>query len=475
MLHAYEVVIGLEIHAQISSKTKMFCSCSTDSFGKPPNSNVCPICMGFPGMLPATNKECVEKGIRAALALNCEIPSFSKFDRKNYFYPDLPKGYQISQFDQAVSGKGFIEVEGGRRIGITRLHLEDDAGKLTHTSRGTLCDYNRSGAPLMEIVSEPDMRSVAEASAYAQEVRRILRYVGSSDCDMEKGMMRFDLNVSLRPVGQDEFGTKVEVKNLNSFRSLERALEYEIRRQEEMLENGQKIAQETRGWDDDKAETVSQRGKEQAHDYRYFPEPDLPPVEVEESRVLEYKKELPELPRLRRARFVSEYGLSEHDALFLAEEPERADYFEEVIRVSGDMKKAASFVTTILFGALKRDQRSLSESPISARQLGTLVKRIVEGKLSTNQAKGEVFEAMYSTGKDPDAVIDELGLSVVSDAGAIDELCKKVIEAHPGPVADVQGGKEQAIGFLVGQVMKESRGTAQPPVVQERLRALLGL
>lgn len=472
MATTYEPVIGLEIHAQISTKTKMFCSCSVDSFGKPPNTNVCPICMGFPGMLPALNKDAVTKGIKAALALGCSIPRFSKFDRKNYFYPDLPKGYQISQFDQPFSLAGSVDI-GTKKVGVTRVHLEDDAGKLTHTKAGTLVDYNRSGSPLMEIVSEPDMRSVEEASAYAQEIRRIVRYVGSSDCDMEKGMMRFDLNVSLRPVGQEKFGTKVEVKNLNSFRALEHAAVYEIKRQTEILESGGVIAQETRGWDDAQGITVSQRSKEEAHDYRYFPEPDLPPVVVTDEEVAALKASIPELPKVRRERFVTEYGLTQEDALFIAEEPERASYFETVVKISGDAKKAAAFLTTILYKHLKQDHLELNECKVSAENLGALVKLVVEGKVTNNQAKSEVFEKMYATGATADEVVKELGISVVADTGAIEAICKAVMAAHPGPVADFKAGKDAAIGFLVGQVMKESKGKAAPPVVQKVLRELL--
>lgn len=468
----YEPVIGLEIHAQISTKTKMFCSCSTDSFGKQPNTNVCPICMGMPGMLPAINKEAVTKGIKAALALNCSIPHFSKFDRKNYFYPDLPKGFQISQYDKPISMNGIVDI-GSKKIGITRLHLEDDAGKLTHTQAGTLCDYNRSGSPLMEIVSEPDMRSVEEASAYAQEIRRIVRYVGSSDCDMEKGMMRFDLNISLRPTGTEKFGTKVEIKNLNSFKALEAAARYEIKRQTECLQNGAPIAQETRGWDDAHGITISQRSKEEAHDYRYFPEPDLPPLTFSDEEIEELRTAIPQLPKVRRERFVTEYGLSNEDALFIAEEPYRANYFETVVRVSNDPKKAASFITTILYKHLKKDHRELEDCKIKPEDLGQLIIMVNEEKVSNNQAKSEVFERMYATGEDPQAVILSLGISVISGTEAIESLCKAIIEKNPVPVADFRAGKQAVLGFLVGQVMKESKGKAQPQIVTKLLQDLL--
>jgi len=473
----YEPVIGIEIHAQSSTKTKMFCACSNDSFGAQPNSNVCPICMGFPGMLPSINKTVVEKGILAALALHCEIPQFSKFDRKNYFYPDLPKGFQISQYDRPVSQNGFIEipVEGAqtKKIRINRLHLEDDAGKLVHTAGGTLCDYNRSGCPLMEIVSEPDMNSVAEASAYAQEIRRILRYVNASECDMEKGMMRFDINVSLRKKEVKELGTKTEVKNLNSFRALESAVAYEIKRQAEKLDAGERIIQETMGWDDATGETVSQRSKEEAHDYRYFPEPDLPPLEISAKDVEKLRAQVPQLPAERKQRFMTEYGLIDEDAGILTEERDMADFFEAVAKTSGDAKKAVSFINTVLLKHLKDEKKELADCKVKAQDLGKLIKLINDGVISNNMAKTDIFEEMYASGDAPERIIEKKGLKLVSDTGAIEEICKKVIEANPGPVADFKGGKDAALGFLVGQVMKEAKGQANPKMVNEILRKIL--
>ncbi|MBI2638442.1 Asp-tRNA(Asn)/Glu-tRNA(Gln) amidotransferase subunit GatB [Candidatus Peregrinibacteria bacterium] len=476
-MSSFEPVIGLEIHAQISTKSKMFCSCKNDSFGCLPNTNVCPICMGFPGMLPVINKETVTQGVLAALALHCEIPAFSKFDRKNYFYPDLPKGFQISQYDKPVSQKGYVDIlinGKPKKIRVHRLHLEDDAGKLVHVKDGTLCDYNRSGSPLMEIVSEPDIRSVEEASEYAQEIRRILRYVGASDCDMEKGMMRFDINVSLRKKGEEKFGVKAEVKNLNSFRALEAALAYEISRQEEVLKSGGKITQETRGWDDAKGETFSQRSKEEAHDYRYFPEPDLPPMQISHEQIERFKEELPELPLARRQRFIQKFGLSEEDAGILTEEKSMADYFEETVRISKDPKKAVSFINTILLKHLNEDGLRLTDCKIQASQLGKLLKLVNEGVISNNMAKSEIFDAMYSTGKDPEKIVEEKGLKLVSDTGAIEAICQKVIDENPGPVADFKGGKQQAFGFLVGKVMQASKGQANPKSANEILRKLLG-
>ncbi|MBI5413349.1 Asp-tRNA(Asn)/Glu-tRNA(Gln) amidotransferase subunit GatB [Candidatus Peregrinibacteria bacterium] len=494
MAFTFESVIGLEIHAQVNTNTKMFCSCSNDSFGLQPNKNVCPICMGFPGMLPVINKEVVKKGLAAALALHCEIPAFSKFDRKNYFYPDLPKGFQISQYDKPVSQNGHVDIlinGEKRKIRVNRLHLEDDAGKLVHVTRNqakldersnikgwttgdyTLCDYNRSGSPLMEIVSEPDMRSVEEASAYAQEVRRILKYVGSSKCDMEKGMMRFDINVSLKKKGQEEFGVKAEVKNLNSFRALELALAYEIKRQEEVLNEGGKIAQETRGWDDEKGETVSQRSKEEAHDYRYFPEPDLPPLTFEKAAIEKLKLQVKELPLDRKLRFMKKLGLSDEDAGILIEEKDMADYFEIVVETSKDSKKAVSFMNTILLKHLNNDGTPLAECKIKPEQLGKLIKLVNDGVVSNNMAKTDIFEGMYASGKDPEKVVEEKGLKLVSDTGAIEGICKKVLEENPGPVADFKGGKQQAFGFLVGQAMKASKGQGNPKIVNEILRKLL--
>ncbi|MEK9132762.1 MAG: Asp-tRNA(Asn)/Glu-tRNA(Gln) amidotransferase subunit GatB [Patescibacteria group bacterium] len=483
----YEPVIGIEIHAQVATKTKMFCACSCDSFGAPclpagrqPNSNVCPICMGFPGMLPAINKTVVEKGTLAALALHCSIPQFSKFDRKNYFYPDLPKGFQISQYDKPISQNGFIEipVEGAdgaktKKIRINRLHLEDDAGKLVHTADGTLCDYNRSGCPLMEIVSEPDMNSVAEASAYAQEIRRILRYVNASECDMEKGMMRFDINISLRKKGVKELGTRIEVKNLNSFRALESAIAYEIKRQAEKLDAGERIIQETMGWDDATGETVSQRSKEEAHDYRYFPEPDLPPLEISKQAVEKLRAQVPQLPAERKQRFMTEYGLIDEDAGILTEERDMADFFETVAKTSGDAKKAVSFINTILLKHLKGEKKELADCKIQAQDLGKLIKLINDGVISNNMAKSDIFEEMYASGDAPEKIIEKKGLKLVSDTGAIEEICKKVIAANPGPVADYQGGKDAALGFLVGQAMKESKGQGSPKMVNEVLRKIL--
>jgi len=474
-----EVVIGLEIHAQISTKTKMFCRCDNDSWDKEPNINTCPVCMGFPGQLPVLNKIAVEKGIRAALALNCEIPEFSKFDRKNYFYPDSPKGYQISQFDEPVSINGVIDVElpngDVKKIGITRLHLEDDAGKLTHVRNGSLVDFNRSGTPLMEIVSDPDIRSAEEAAAYAREVQKIVRYVGSSEADMEKGMMRFDASVSLRPRGETKLYPRAEIKNLNSFRSLESAIKYEVRRQEALWEKGEYMDKAaTVGWDEDKGKTFFMRSKEDSDDYRYFPEPDLPPLHVSAEEVERYRSEIPELPAVKKSRYMSELNLKEDDARIISSDLKLALYFEEVVAKTDDSKRAVSFVNTILMSRLREDLISVNDQKISADMMAELVNLVKDGDISNNVAKSEVFNEMYKSGKRAKLIVEEKGLKQVSDTSAIETACQKIINENPDPVADVKGGKDKAIGFLIGMVMKEMKGQANPGIVNETMKRMIG-
>jgi len=472
-----ETIIGLEIHAQISSATKMFCSCANNSFGKEANTNVCPICMAFPGMLPVINEEAVRKGAIAALALGCEIPQHSKFDRKNYFYPDLPPGFQISQYDEPISKEGKLEInleEGKKTIRIIRLHLENDAGKLTHTSGGTLLDFNRAGCPLMEIVSYPDMRSSKEARAYAEAVQKILRYCGSSDCDMEKGMMRFDASVSLRPKGEENLYPRAEIKNLNSFRSLEAAIEYEVSRQKEMWEKGAPLASEqTVGWDDERGTTQVLREKESAADYRYFPEPDLPPVEISEAQLTEWRKQVPESPMEKYERFMSSFELGEAEARFLSEDPDLARYFEEVVQKSGNHKSAAAFVGTVLVKRMKDEGKWMNDSPVTAEQLAELIQLVDKGEISNNVAKSTVFDEMMKSSKNPAAIVEELGLTQKSDAGEIEKWCQTAIAAHPQAAADVKAGTMKAIGTLVGAVMKESKGQANPKMVNEVLMKLL--
>lgn len=474
----YEVVSGLEIHVQLSTKSKMFCRCNNDSFNVAPNTNVCPVCMGFPGQLPVLNESALEKAIKASLALNCEIKSFSKFDRKSYFYPDSPKGFQISQYDEPLAEKGHLEVtlaDGTKKkIGITRVHMEDDAGKLVHTDGGSLCDYNRAGTPLIEIVSEPDMSSMEEASQYARSVQQIVRYVGSSDCDMEKGMMRFDINISLRPKGQKEFGTKVEIKNVNSFRSLERAFIYEMERQKELLDKGEKVVQETRGWDDNKGVTSSQRLKEEADDYRYFPEPDLPPFEFKSEDIEKVRAALPEMPAQKMARFIKDYMLNEDDARILVSSLDLARYYEEAAAASGDPKKTVSFVNTVLMAKLNEDLLEIAECKVKAADLAELIKMVNAGDVSISQARNEVFNEMYVSGDSPRAIVERLGIKQVSDEGELNAACGKVLAANPDPVADYKAGKEKAFAFLIGQVMKETKGQANPALVNKILKELLG-
>jgi len=464
----YEPVIGIEIHARINSKTKMFCRCSNIIFNEKPNSHVCGICMGFPGMLPATNEEAVKKGIKAALALGCKINEFSKFDRKSYFYPDLPKGFQISQYDKPISENGKVVItfpDGSTKdIGVTRLHLEDDAGKLTHSSDGTLVDFNRSGTPLMEIVSEPDMRSVEEASLYARQIQKIVRYVNASDADMEKGQMRFDINISIRPKGQKEFGTRSETKNLNSFRSLEKALEYEIKRQIKILEDGGEVVQETRGWDDDKEITVSQRSKEEAADYRYFPEPDIPPLVVTKEEVDKLKAELPDLPDVKLKEYQN-LGLSDQDAKRIAGDVKLMKFFDEAVKVSGAPKKTANWLLSEIKPLMLSD-----EFIVKPETIGKMIKLVEDGVITGKIAKDHLLEICY---KDHDPEKYFKPFKVISDIEELKKVCQEVIDKNPQIVADFKGGKEKAIGGLVGQVMGATKGSANPKMVNEILRKLL--
>jgi aspartyl-tRNA(Asn)/glutamyl-tRNA(Gln) amidotransferase subunit B len=475
----FEAVIGLEIHAQISTKTKMFCRCDNDSWEKDPNLNTCPVCMGFPGQLPVLNEEALWKGVVAALALKCEIPEYSKFDRKNYFYPDNPKGFQISQFDEPLSKNGFIDFDmpdEKRRvkIGITRLHLEDDAGKLTHVRNGSLVDFNRSGTPLMEIVSEPDLRSAAEAEIYAREIQKILRYVGSSDADMEKGMMRFDASVSIRPKGEKKLYPRAEIKNLNSFKSLKAAIEYEIKRQISLWEKNTPLSvMSTVGWSDEKGETYFMREKEANDDYRYFPEPDIPVLHLSKDVVSSLAKEVPELPEVKKKRYVSELALSEDDARLLSDDIKLANYFEEVVAKCGDVKRAVSFINTVLMKHLRENLISVDEQKVTALMLAELITLVSDGKISNNQAKGEIFEEMYLTGDSPSKIIKDKGFSQVTDASEIERVCNGVLESNPGPVADFKSGKEKALGFLIGMVMKEMKGQGSPQLITDVIKRLL--
>src|SRR5436190_994689 len=485
----WETIIGLEIHAQLNTESKIFCGCAT-RFGDEPNSNTCPTCLGLPGALPVLNRSVVELGARAALALGLQINETSIFARKNYFYPDLPKGYQISQFDQPFSANGELEIMTAERddaghplewlpkkIQITRLHLEEDAGKNVHeglpdVDRYSYIDLNRAGVPLAEIVTEPDFRSSWEAYDYVNHVRRSLQWVGASEADMEKGNLRCEANVSVRRVGDDKFGTKVELKNLNSVRFMQRAIEFEVARHIKTLEAGGRINQETRLWDEKAAQTRVMRSKEEAHDYRYFPEPDLPPLTVSEEFVSRVRATMPELPEARRRRFMEQYGLSFSDASQLTSERSLADYYEHAAEASRNPRATANWIRTELLRELEVANLSAADSPVAAEELGALVRLIDEEKISGKQGK-DVLVEMFKTGKTAQTIIEEQGLVQVSDTGEIDQLIDSVIEANPGPLAGYRSGKEALLGFFVGQVIKASKGKANPKVVNERLRAKL--
>ncbi len=472
----YEAVIGLEVHAQLKTRSKMFCGCSADYDGAEPNTVVCPVCLGMPGVLPVINRRAVEFTIRTALALHCQVAEFAKFDRKNYHYPDLPKGYQISQYDMPLSQHGWLEVEvdGERkRIRIRRVHLEEDTGKLTHVGDVSLVDYNRSGVPLLEIVSEPDMRSAEEARQYCTALRQLLRWIDVSTGDMETGAMRFEANVSVRPKGATEFGTRVEIKNLNSIRAVYQSVDYEIRRQIEVLERGGTVVQETMGWDEDRGVTVPQRTKEYAHDYRYFPEPDLPPLVVERAWVEEIRAALPELPEERRRRYMQEYGLSAYDAGVLTGDRATGEYFEEAVRIyGGDPKRVANWITGELFRVLRATETPIEESPVSPQALVELIRLVDEGVVSTTKAK-DVFAEMAETGKGARQIVEERGLRLISDADQLRAVVEEVLQQHPKPVQDYLSGKEAAIGFLIGQVMRATKGQADPGVVRSLLQEAL--
>jgi aspartyl-tRNA(Asn)/glutamyl-tRNA(Gln) amidotransferase subunit B len=489
VLTKYEPVIGLEVHVQLGTNTKIFCGCPVE-FGAPPNTNVCPVCLGLPGALPVLSRQAVELAIGAALALHCRINPLSRFARKNYFYPDLPKGYQISQYDQPLAEHGYLDVfteAEKKRIGVTRVHMEDDAGKSIHdgfkdSDRYTYVDLNRSGTPLIEIVSEPDMRSPDEAYAYLTELKQVLQYIGVSDCDMEKGQLRCDANVSVRLRGAEKFGTKAEVKNLNSFRFLKMALEYEIERQVELIEAGGKVEQETRLYNVDSGRTVGMRSKEHAHDYRYFPEPDLIPLRVTEHWLHEVRNKLPELPADRRERFVNEYGVREYDAQVLTLTRETGDYFEAAAKVSGSgtgLKESgsgravANWVVGDLMALLKAAGKGITESPVRPEQLGELVALINQGDISGKLAK-EILPKMFGTGESATAVMEREGLRQISDSGALEKIVDDVLAANPKQVEQYRGGKTAVMGFLVGQVMKASRGQANPAAVNEVLKKRLG-
>jgi len=474
---SWETVIGLEVHCQLNTKTKAFCGCST-RFGAEPNTQTCPVCLGMPGQLPVLNTVAVDKTILTGLAINAHINLESKFDRKNYFYPDLPKGYQISQFAVPIVEGGYIDIptkDGGeKRLGVTRIHMEEDAGKSMHEGLDAVShiDLNRSGVPLMEIVSEPDMRCADEAIAYLKQLHQVIRFLGVSGADMEKGQFRCDANVSVRQTGEP-FGTRTEMKNMNSFRFIKQAIEFEVNRQIEIIEDGGKVVQESRLWDSVKNESRSMRSKEEAHDYRYFPEPDLPPLRISQQEVDVIKAGMPELPGQLRQRFETEYGLSAYDADVLTQTRESAAWYESLAAAHpADPKRCANWMINELLGRLNEAGKALSESPVSALRLAGLLERVGDNTISGKAAK-DVLDAMMESDDDADAIIEAKGLKQVSDSGAIDAIIIEVMDANPGQVAGYRAGKDKLLGFFVGQVMKASRGKANPGMVNQRLKALL--
>ena len=466
----YEVIIGLEVHAELSTKTKIFCSCPT-TFGANPNTQVCPICMGMPGTLPVLNEKVVEYAVKAGLATNCEIARKSKNDRKNYFYPDLPKAYQISQYDEPLCEHGYVEIEnedGKKKIGLTRIHIEEDAGKLNHDEfgGGSLVDLNRAGVPLIEIVSEPDLRSAEEADSYLKKLKSILEYIEVSDCKMQEGSFRADVNVSVRKKGDTKLGTRTEMKNMNSFRSITRAIEYEVDRQIDILEDGGKIEQETLRWDEVSGKTFSMRDKEDAQDYRYFPDPDLVAINLSDEYIENIKNNLPELPESRKERYLKEYKLSEKDASIITSSKYLSDLFEGAIKECNNPKAVSNWIISDISRILNETEMDPIEIPFDSKQLGKLVILIDKGTISSSIGK-KVLEELFENPKDPEEIIKEKGWIQISDEGAIKEVVMKVLEANPQSVADYKAGKDRALGFLVGQAMKETKGKANPKMLNE--------
>ena len=482
MTHNYEAVIGLECHAQLLTKAKLFCSCST-KFGDAPNMNTCPVCLGLPGALPVLNRVAVALAVRAGLGLNCKINAESQWARKNYFYPDLPKGYQISQYDRPLAQRGFIEISvngAKKKIGVQRIHMEEDAGKSLHegfpdSARYTYLDFNRSGVPLVEIVTDPDIRSSAEAHDYLTRLKEILEYLDVNDGNMEEGSLRCDANVSVRKIGAEKYGTRTELKNINSFRFVQRAIDYEVNRQIEVIESGGRVVQETRLWNSSEERTVSMRSKEEAHDYRYFPDPDLPLLVLDREWIMQIERSMPELPEVRRKRFIDEYALSEYDAGVLAATRALADFFEETAKLSNQPKTAANWIMGDLLRFYKDsnvDVKDLSNSPVKAKMLADMIALVEKGTISGKMAK-TVMEEMYATGKAPQAIVEEKGLVQISNTDEIEKIVAKVIEENPKPVEQYRQGKTGNFGFFVGQVMKATGGRANPQTVNEILKKRL--
>lgn len=472
----YESVIGLEVHAELSTATKIYCSCA-NKFGQDVNTNTCPICTGMPGTLPVLNKQVVEYAIKAGLALNCDITPYGKQDRKNYFYPDLPKAYQISQFDLPLCTNGYVDinVDGEvKRIGITRIHIEEDAGKLVHDAYtdSSLVDYNRCGVPLIEIVSEPDIRSAKEARVYLETLKSILSYIGVSDCKMEEGSLRCDINVSLRPEGQSEFGTRTEMKNVSTFSGGERAIEYEIGRQTEILGNGGTIDQETRRWDDALGQNVLLRSKEEAHDYRYFPEPDLMPIEVSNEWVERVRAELPELPAVKKERYMTELELSDYEASIITDNKEMASFYEDCLAKGGNPKTVCNWVLGDISKVLNESEKAFSDIPFEPSQLVELLDLIGKNTIS-NSAGKKVLDEMFKTGEAPSKLVDKLGLAQISDTGALEALVDEIIAANPQSIEDYKAGRDRALGFLMGQCMKASKGKGNPQILNKMIKEKL--
>ena len=466
----YEVIIGLEVHSELSTKTKIFCSCPT-TFGGSPNKQTCPICMGMPGTLPVLNEKVVEYAVKAGLATNCEISRNSKNDRKNYFYPDLPKAYQISQFDEPLCEHGYVEIDtenGKKKIRLTRIHIEEDAGKLNHDefAGDSLVDLNRAGVPLIEIVSEPDLRSSEEVESYLRKLKSILEYIEVSDCKMQEGSFRADVNVSVRKKGETKFGTRTEMKNMNSFRSITRAIEYEVDRQIDVLEDGGEIEQETLRWDDVSGKTFSMRDKEDAQDYRYFPDPDLVAIKLSDEYIENIKKNLPELPESRKERYLTQYNLSEKDAKIITSSKYLSDLFENAIKVCNNPKAVSNWIISDISRILNETEMDPIEIPFDSNQLGKLIILIDKGTISSKLAK-KVLVEMFEHPRDPEDIIDEKGWVQISDEGAIKDVVMRVLDANPQSVADFKGGKQKALGFLVGQAMKETRGKANPQMLNQ--------
>ena len=467
----YEVVIGLEVHAELSTKTKIFCSCPTE-FGAEPNTHVCPVCMAMPGALPVLNEKVVEYAVKAGLATNCTISRDSKNDRKNYFYPDLPKSYQISQFDKPLCEHGYVEIEdeeeNKKKIRILRIHIEEDAGKLNHNefTGGSLVDLNRAGVPLIEIVSEPDLRSTKEAEEYLKKLKSILEYIEVSDCKMQEGSFRADVNVSVRKKGATEFGTRTEMKNMNSFRSIIRGIEYETQRQIEVIENGGKVEQETLRWDDVSGKTFSMRDKEDAQDYRYFPEPDLVAIRLSEEYIENIKNNLPELPESRKQKYLSVYGLSEKDSRMLTSSKYLSNMFEEAEKICKNGKAVANWLLSDVSRILNENEMEADSIPFTAEQLAKMIELIDKGTISSAIGK-KVLEELFENPKDPEEIIKEKGWLQISDEGAIKEIVNKILEANPASIADFKAGKDRALGFLVGQAMKETKGKANPQMLNK--------